>query len=94
MTVRPATAASTTLRGHSGNQFMAAPNLVRVTLTPPDGEPLALYAVPPAAPGVVVLAYPYPDLVVEPGWVAKGRGFGGVVTAVEGRTLTVEAVSP
>lgn len=63
---------------------------VRVTLTPPDGTPLALYAEPPTTPGVVVLAHDYPDLPDVTGWAAKGRGFGGPVVGADGRTLTLE----
>lgn len=63
---------------------------VRVTLTPPGGEPLALYAEPPADPAVVTLAHDYPDLPDVTGWAVKGRGFGGVVVSVDGRTLTCE----
>lgn len=60
----------------------------RVILTPPGGEPLALFG--SHAAGVVTLAHDYPDLTVEPGWAASGRGWAGVVAAVDGRTLTLE----
>lgn len=70
------------------------PEPVRVFLTPPGGEPLALYAErPPAVEGgrfVVTLAFEYPGLAVGHGWAVKGRGFAGTVEGVEGRALTCE----
>jgi hypothetical protein len=69
---------------------MIQPAAARVTLTPPDGEPLALYAAGPPAAGVVVLAHDYPDLAVAAGWRVAARGFAGTVAGVDGRTLTVE----
>jgi len=61
----------------------------RVFLTPPGGEPLALYA-ERIDGGAVTLAHDYPDLAVEPGWAVTARGFAGVVAATDGRTLTCE----
>jgi hypothetical protein len=71
---------------------LAPPGRVRVLLDPADGgEVLSLWATLSADRGTVTLEVDAPG--VAAGWLASGRGFAGEVTAVNGRTLTVE-VSP
>ena len=67
-------------------------NRVRVTLIPPGGgEALSLWATLSPDRTAVTLDVDAPEVVA--GWGVAARGFAGTVTAVEGRTLTVE-VSP
>lgn len=64
------------------------PARTRIELTPPDGEAESVWS--DRAGNTFTLLC---DLPVAPGWAAKGHNFAGYVTAVNGRTLTVEVAS-
>lgn len=71
-----------------------AANRVRVTLIPPGGgEALSLWATLSPDRTAVTLDVDAPEVVAGWGVSASRLSYAGTVTAVEGRTLTVE-VSP
>lgn len=71
------------------NRRQPGSDRTRVTLTPPDGgDVLSLWAMVAPDRTTLTLDADAPD--VAHGWGVKWRGFAGAVTAVDGRTLTVE----